>query len=189
MSPARIHAIPRKGGIEYYEESACPDCGQTVFVNRDAPGGVAYGDLESFPRHRCPPKPPPFPVNAGKIALADAEAFRAAVEAAFGKRLVRFPGVFRDKGLPVHFTPEWAPFLGHVKEFSRSDAHRPLDASAAVFQLALPHLKKHFAEATVTTLRKYFFSAEGVAKYERDRAARKDRVHHVIAWTWPIRYH
>ena len=150
---------------------------------------MRYADLDSFPRHRCPPKPPPFPVRLGDVTKEDAEAFRAAVEAPFGKKLNRFPGVFRDKGLPVHFTPDWQPSLGHVAEFSRSDAHRALDPATPVLLAAIPHLRKHFAEATVTTLRKYYFSIEGVAKYERDRAARKDRVHHVIAWSWPIRYH
>ena len=176
----RIHPVPRRGGIEYYLETACPDCGVTVFVSEDKPQGTRYEDLRNFARHRCP-EPPGFPIDVGKVPPETAEAFRAAVEAAFGKRLVRFMGVLKRKGLPIHFTPEWEPQLGHVKEFSVSDAHRDLPAGAALFALALPHLQRHFAGKDVTTLRKYYFSAQGVTKYERDRAAHKDRVHRVIA--------
>jgi len=172
----KIHPVPRRDGIDYWREATCPECEAAIFVLVGEPSAAPVDDLENFRRHVCKPA---FPVDLGKIAPEAAAALRATVEAAFGKKLVRFPGVFRRKGLPVFFTPEWQPFLGHVKQFSKSDVHRPLDASGAVFTLSLPHLQKHFAKGASSSMRKYYFSAKGVTKHERHGRR------HVIVWKWP----
>jgi hypothetical protein len=172
----KIHPVARRDGIDYWRETACPACEAPVFVLVDEPGAAAVDDLESFRRHVCAPA---FPVDLGKIAPEAVAEFRAGVEAAFGKKLVRFPGVFRRKGLPIFYTPEWKPFLGHVPVFSKSDVHRELNATAAVFALALPHVQKHFTKGGGSSMRKYFFSAKGVTKHERAGSRR------VILWKWP----
>ncbi len=209
--PARIHPVPRRGSVEYYAEIPCPDCGASVFVLEDEPAPARrFDDLVVFGAHHChaipvmqaaePPRPgrtrpaPPvvrspagFPVDLGEVPGPAIAEFRAMVEAAFGKPLRRFTGVLKRKGLPVHFTQDWAPHLGHVREFSKSDVHRPLAGSARVFVLALPHVRRHFSAESGTSLRKYYFSAKGVSKHERDRAAHADRIHTVIRWRWPLR--
>lgn len=172
----KIHPVSRRDGIDYWRETACPECEARIFVLVDEPTAAPVDDLETFRRHKCAPL---WPQDLGKIPPEAAEAFRTMVEAAFGKKLTRFPGVFRRKGLPVFFTPEWQPALGHVKLFSKSDVHRPLAAASPVFALALPHLKKHFAKGATSSMRKYFFSAKGITKHER-RGRR-----HVILWKWP----
>jgi hypothetical protein len=188
----KIHPVPRRDSIDYYREIACPDCGSVVFVLSGDDNPTAYDDLETFVRHNCrgaspagKEKPPGlkggYPVNLERISVETARGFRAAIEAAFGKKLFRFSGVFRRKGLPIHFTPEWKPSLGYVSQFSGSDVHRELDANLTVFKLALPHLVRHFEGEAGTSLRKYFFSSKGVAKHERTRVLR------VILWTWPRR--
>jgi hypothetical protein len=172
----KIHPVSRRDGIDYWRETACPDCDAPVFALVDEAGSAPVDDLETFKRHVCKPL---FPVDLGKIPPETAEAFRTSVEAAFGKKLVRFPGVFRRKGLPVFFTPEWQPALGHVPLFSKSDVHRPLDAASPLFVLVLPHLQKHFTKGATSSLRKYFFSAKGITKHERHGRR------HVILWKWP----
>lgn len=210
--PERIHAVPRRGAVEMYRETACPDCGATVFIAEDDAAARRFDDLEVFGAHRChgvpvartavaaaaapargaraehhPRTAAGFPVDLGIVSAEAAAEFRTMVEAAFGKPLRRYTGVLKGKGLPIHFTPAWEPALGHVPEFSKSDVHRPLAATAQVFALAIPKVRDHFAKESGTTLRKYYFSSRGVAKYERDRAAHKDKVHHVIVWRIPLR--
>jgi len=198
--PAKIHPVPRRGEIEYYQEIPCPDCAATIFVLEDEPAGARYDDLTIFGRHTChaprlvdrPADLDPglerpvipaagFPVNLGRIPDAAAREFRAAIEAAFGKRLTRFTGVFGRKGLPIHFTPEWSPRISHVPSFSKSDVHRPFPSTGAILGACLPHLKAHFAKEPPGSHRKFFFSAKGVFKHDRSGAAT------VIIWKWPAR--
>ena len=198
--PVKIHPVPRRDGIEYYMELACPDCGAPVFVLEDEPAGSRVDDLTLFGPHRCGETPLAsrpdgphtlfalpiypaggFPVDLGRIPDGAAHALRAAVETVFGKRLVRYVGVFRRKGLPIHYTPDWKPLLGHVPGFSKSDVHRPLNPGVAIFERSLPHVQKHFAKDPPGSHRKYFFSTKGVIKHDRSGARP------VIVWMWPSR--
>lgn len=198
--PAKIHPVPRHGEIEYYLEVPCPDCAATVFVLEDEPAGARFDDVSIFGRHTChaprlidrpadlphgmdrPVIPTSgFPVNLGRIPDAAAREFRETIETAYGKRLTRFPSVFGRKGLPVHFTPDWAPRISHVPSFSKSDVHRPFPAAGTVMAATLPHLKAHFAREAAGSHRKFFFSAKGVFKHDRSGAAA------VIVWKWPTR--
>ncbi len=198
--PVKIHPVPRRGDIEYYQEIACPGCAATVFVLEDDPAGPRFDDLTIFGRHACQVEPllhrpagappglarpviPPsgFPVDFGRVPDDAAREFRAAIEAPFGKRLVRFTGVFGRKGLPIHFTPEWKPRMSHVPSFSKSDVHRELAATGAVLLAVLPHLKAHFATEPAGSHRKFFFSAKGIRKHDRSG------VSPVVVWKWPAR--
>jgi hypothetical protein len=188
--PERIHPVPRRGGVEYYREIACPDCGAVVFVLSGEDNPVRYDNLNVFNRHRCVNSSLAgtsgavmgFPVDLGRVPEETAREFRTAVEAAFGKRLLRFNGAMQGKGLPLYFTNDWKPFLGHVREFSKSDVRREMDRGTAVFKLILPYLIDHFRSETEPSLRKYYLSSKGVTKHRRSIAIR------VIAWKWPARY-
>jgi len=203
VGPERIHPVPRRNVIEYYRESPCPDCGATVFTLADEENPVRYDDLEVFGRHQCnraplirsaavpsgtrafgllPGSAPRYPADIGRIPPETAREFRTAVEAAFGKKLARFAGAMRGKGLPVHFNAEWKPSLNHVRMFSKSDVPRLLDAEGVLFKLATPILADHYRKETEPSLRKYHFSSLGVAKHHRSTAVR------VITWKWPARY-
>jgi hypothetical protein len=203
VGPERIHPVPRRGGIEYYREIACPDCGATVFALADDESAVRYDDLEVFGRHQCnrapliravatPAGPRTFgllpgtrsgyPIDLGRIPPEIALGFRAGVEAAFGKKLARFSGALKRKGLPVHFNNEWEPSLGHVREFSKTDVHRDLDATGSLLKLVRPILEAHYRMEKDPSLRKYYFSARGIAKHHRSATVR------VITWKWPARY-
>jgi len=183
----RVHPIRmRGGGIEYFVETSCPDCGAAVFKPRYGKEDEIYGDLDMFAPHQCPipvpPAPVGFPVDLGRIPPEQAAEFRAMVESPFGKPLRRFVGAMKKPGLPVHFVGEWMPFLGHVRSFSKSDVHRPLDRECPVLKEVIPVLMEHFSRLSGTRHRKYYIAARGVYKAERSRNLP------VIKWRWPARY-
>jgi len=183
----KIHPIRmRNGGIEYFVEKACPDCGTPVFFARYGDGDELFADLDMFAPHRCPvpesQAPPGYPFDLGKISPETALQFRSLVENAFGKPLRRFSGALKKPGLPIHFVSDWKPFLGHVRVFSKTDVHRPLDPLCPLFARAIPILAEHFGKMSGTRHRKYYLSARGIYKAERSRNLM------VIRWKWPARY-
>lgn len=180
--PDRIHLISRRGAFEHYRETACPDCEAVIFIPEDESSPHRYDDLTIFQTHACKAL---FPVEVGPLSRETASGFRGMVEAAFGKPLRRFTGTLKGKGLPVHFTADWQPELGHVPVFSKSDVHRPLDPADGLMQLAIPVIRKHFGREAKTSIRKYFFNAAGVVK--RERIGSKDVIRPVIRWRWPPR--
>ena len=176
----------RGGGIEYFVETACPDCGATVYQPRYGKEDEVYSDLDMFAPHKCPVIEPPvpvgYPVEFGRISPETASSFRVMVEAPFGKPLRRFIAAMKRPGLPVHFVGEWKPFLGHVRSFSKTDVHRPLDPANSIMGQVIPVLQGHFSKMSGTRHRKYYFAAKGVYKSERSRNLL------VIRWKWPSRY-
>lgn len=183
----KVHPIRmRDGGIEYFVETACTGCGALVFKPRYGNEHEAYADLDMFAPHKCPVHEPAapagYPLEFGRISPENALAFRKMVEEAFGKTLRRFTGAMKKPGLPVHFVGEWRPLLGHVRVFSRTDVHRPLDAENPVMKPVIPVLMEHFTRMSGTRHRKYYFTARGVYKSERSRNLM------VIRWKWPARY-
>lgn len=180
--PDRIHLITRKGAFEHYRETACPDCEAVIFIPEDETDPRRYDDLTIFQAHACKGL---YPVDLGALAPELATGFRAAVEAAFGKPLRRFPGALKGKGLPLHFTADWRPELGHVPAFSKSDVHRPLDPADPLLDRVIPHVRKHFGRDAKTSIRKYFLNSAGVVK--RERIGSKDVIRPVLRWKWPGR--
>lgn len=174
--------ITRRGAFEHYRETTCPDCEAVIFIPEDESNPHRYDDLTIFQSHACKAL---FPVDLGPLKPELVAAFRAMVEAAFGKPLRRFTGGLKGKGLPIHFTPDWKPELGHVPAFSKSDVHRPLDPEDGIFKAAIPVIRKHFGRDAKTGLRKYFLTATGVVK--RERIGSKDVIRPVIRWKWPAR--
>ena len=176
----------RDGGIEYFVEISCPDCGGVVFKPRYGKEHEMYADLDMFAPHQCPVPEPiapvGYPVDFRRISPENAGEFRKIVEAPFGKVLRRFIGAMKRPGLPVHFVGDWKPLLGHVRAFSKTDVHRPLDAENGVMKSVIPVLIAHFAKMSGTRHRKYYFAAKGVYKSERSRNLL------VIRWKWPSRY-
>ena len=104
------------------------------------------------------------------------------IESPFSKPLRRFSSAMKKPGLPVHFVGDWKPLLGHVRLFSKSDVHRPLDPSNEVMKTVIPVLAAHFSKMSGTRHRKYYFAGKGVYKSERSRNLL------VIRWKWPARY-
>lgn len=177
-----IHRVSRRGAFEYYRETACPECEGTVYVPEGEANPRRFDDLEIFKAHACKAL---FPVDLGSLPHASVTAFRTTVETVFGKPLRRFNGAMQGKGLPLHFTPDWQPHLGHVPAFSKSDVHRPLDAADPVLAAIIPPIRKHFGKEAKTSLRKYYLNREGVTK--RERIGSKDVIRQVIRWRWPAR--
>lgn len=180
--PDRIHMVTRKGAFEHYRETACPDCESVIFIAEDESHPRRYDDLTIFQAHTCKAL---FPVDLGTLNPDAAAGFRTMVEAAFGKPLRRFTGALKGKGLPIHFTQDWKPELGHVPAFSKSDVHRPLDDGNGVMKQVIPVVRKHFGRDAKTSIRKYFLNTAGVVK--RERIGSKDVVRPVIRWKWPLR--
>lgn len=176
----------RGGGLEYFVEGKCPDCAAMVFRPRYGKEDEVYGDLEFFAPHQCPVPEPPvpvgYPVDFGRIPPETAAGFRSMVESPFSKTLRRFIKAFKKPGLPVHFVGDWKPQLGHVRAFSKTDVHRPLDPADAVLSRVIPVLQEHFSKMSGTRHRKYYIAGKGVYKAERSRNLP------VIRWKWPSRY-
>jgi len=183
----KIHPIKmRDGGIEYFVESTCPECGLVIFCPRYGKEGEAFGDLDMFAPHQCPiPEPVApvgYPVDLGRISPESATTFRKMIETSFNKTLRRFHGAMKKPGLPVHFVGDWKPLLGHVRTFSKTDVHRPMDSGNEIMKATIPILVEHFSKLSGTRHRKYYFAVRGIYKSERSRNLM------VIKWKWPTRY-
>ena len=170
-----VHTVIRRGTVESWVERPCLTCGRPTFTPRDRPDALPVGSLETGHPHECAARDD----NPEAVTPESAKAFREMLEAVFGKPLHRFSSAL-EHGLPLAFKDGWKPWLGHVKEFSRSDVKRELDAGAALFALVIPPVRT-FAErsgADPKRLRAYLRKDGVWVRHDGEKIR-------ILSWRWP----